>query len=159
MVDFREAPVTDATAHALLAEYFAERELTFPTAGGYRTTFPAPEHFEPPAGVFLLVLDASRKPIGCGGLRRIDDGDDGRVRFEVKHLFLRPSARGLGAGRGLLQELERRAVSMGADEVVLDTNASLQAAGGLYRSSGYVDIPPYNENPNATNWFGKRLRL
>jgi hypothetical protein len=40
---------------------------------------------------------------------------------------------------------------------VLDTNASLAAAGGLYRSSGYVDIPPYNENPNATNWYLKTL--
>ena len=40
---------------------------------------------------------------------------------------------------------------------MLDTNASLEAAGGLYKSAGYVDIEPYNANPNATNWYGKRV--
>ena len=75
----------------------------------------------------------------------------------MKHLWLAPAARGRGAGRRLLEELERRAVEFGARELVLDTNASLEAAGGLYRSSGYVDIEPYNANPNATNWYGKRV--
>jgi hypothetical protein len=54
-------------------------------------------------------------------------------------------------------ELERRAAESGADEIVLDTHRSLSAAGGLYRSSGYQAIAPYNDNPNATDWFGKRL--
>jgi ribosomal protein S18 acetylase RimI-like enzyme len=79
------------------------------------------------------------------------------VRFEVKHLWLAPNARGKGAGRQLLHELERRALGCGAQEHVLDTNASLEAAGGLYRSSGYVEVEPYNANPNATHWYGKRV--
>ncbi|TPW94776.1 PadR family transcriptional regulator, partial [Schumannella luteola] len=45
----------------------------------------------------------------------------------------------------------------GATEAVLDTNANLTAAGSLYRTSGYVEIPPYNDNPNATTWFRKEL--
>jgi hypothetical protein len=40
---------------------------------------------------------------------------------------------------------------------VLDTNASLDAAQGLYQSAGYQEIPAYNDNPNATHWFGKRI--
>jgi ribosomal protein S18 acetylase RimI-like enzyme len=75
----------------------------------------------------------------------------------VKHLWLAPAGRGRGEGRRLLAELERRAIGFGAGELVLDTNASLEAAGGLYRSSGYVDVEPYNANPNATNWYGKRV--
>ena len=156
MVTFRELRVDHDVAHALLAKYFAEREATFPSAGGYRTTFPAAEHFEPPRGVFLVV-DDDDGVVGCGGIRRLEDGPDGTTPFEVKHLYLRPSMRGLGAGRILLAELERRAAAFGATDVVLDTNASLAAAGGLYRSSGYRDIEPYNDNPNATNWYGKRL--
>ena len=34
---------------------------------------------------------------------------------------------------------------------------TLAAAGGLYQSAGYAPIDPYNDNPNATNWYGKRV--
>jgi GNAT superfamily N-acetyltransferase len=75
----------------------------------------------------------------------------------VKHLYLRPSARGSGLGRALLEGLEQHAARLGATEVVLDTNARLEAAQQLYRSSGYVEVQPYNDNPNATHWFRKGL--
>ena len=152
MVSFRPTPVTDATAHALLAEYFAYREATFPSAAGYVTTFPAPAQFEHPTGVFVVV-EVEGENVGCGGIRSLSSGS-----FEVKHLWLRPAIQGRGLGRALLAELEGRARQLGATELVLDTNASLEAAGGLYRSSGYVDIEPYNDNPNATNWYAKTLR-
>ena len=77
--------------------------------------------------------------------------------MEVKHLFLRPVARGRGYGKLLLAELERRAAGFGTRLVVLDSDAGLEAAGGLCRASGYVDVPPFNDNPNATNWYEKRL--
>ena len=79
------------------------------------------------------------------------------ARAEVKHLYLRDRARGRGWGRELLAELEARAVGLGARVVVLDTNATLEAAQGLYRSSGYLEVEPYNDNPNATHWFSKDL--
>ena len=53
--------------------------------------------------------------------------------------------------------MENRAKDFGAAELVLDTNASLAAAGRLYQSSGYEDVPAYNDNPNATNWYRKLL--
>lgn len=156
---FREVDVTGAEALALLQGYFAERAAGFPVEQGeYQPTYPTAEQFTPPAGVFLVVEDEDGEVIGCGGVRRIQRRPETfEVRFEVKHLWLAPATRGRGVGRRLLEELERRAVGFGAQEVVLDTNASLEAAGGLYRSSGYVDIEPYNANPNATNWFGKRV--
>jgi len=143
--------VTDAAAHALLTEYFAYRAQTFPSPAGYVTTFPSPAQFVEPHGVFLVVeLDGA--DVGCGGIRSLGGG-----RFEVKHLWLQPATQGRGLGRQLLAELERRARELGATELVLDTNASLAAAGGLYSSSGFVDIEPYNDNPNATNWYLKRV--
>jgi len=160
MVTWRETQTTDAAAHALLTEYFTSRELGF-TGGTYTTTFPDPDRFVPPRGVFLVVEgeDLAGEPadVGCGGIRRIDDGADGAVRYEVKHLWLQPHTRGLGYGRALLTELERRAREFGATELVLDTNSSLEAAGGLYRSAGFVNVEPYNDNPNATDWYAKRL--
>ncbi|GIT80696.1 hypothetical protein LLS1_23650 [Leifsonia sp. LS1] len=162
MVSFADVAVTDATAHRMLAAYFAERAQTFPaTQGAYRTTFPDPGQFVAPAGVFLLAYDDDEA--GCGGIRELGvpdaDLEEGMpvVRYEIKHLWVAPAHRGHGLGRTILSELEHRARGFGATEVVLDTNASLEAAGGLYRSHGYEEIPPYNDNPNATDWFRKRL--
>ena len=143
--------MSDATAHALLAEYFDYRKSTFPSAAGYVTTFPSPETFTGPRGLFLVVtLDG--RAVGCGGVRSLNDD-----RFEAKHLWLQPTARRRGLGRALLSELERLAADLGATEIVLDTHSSLAAAGALYRSSGYVEIEPYNDNPNATHWYAKLL--
>ncbi len=161
MVGWREVAVDDPAAQSQLTAYFASRARGFPPEQGeYRTVFPDPAQFVPPLGVFLVVegqgLDGDDADVGCGGIRRVDLGD-GIVTFEVKHLWLQPPARGSGAGRALLQELERRAVALGAERLVLDTNASLAAAGGLYRASGYVETAPYNDNANATTWYEKSL--
>jgi GNAT superfamily N-acetyltransferase len=157
VVHFREVRVDEAEAHALLEAYFAERIATFPDPAGYRTTFPDPTLFVPPRGVFVLVDLDDAPAAACGGIRRIASGPAGEVRYEVKHLFVSPEGRGRGLGKALLADLERRAREFGADEAVLDTNDSLTAAGGLYRSTGYVSIDPYNDNPNATHWYAKRL--
>jgi GNAT superfamily N-acetyltransferase len=158
MLRWKESPVDDPVAHELLAEYFDSRAAGFPAQQGhYRTTFPMPEDFIAPSGVFLVGFDENDTALGCGGIRRLESAGTDAHRYEVKHLYLRAGARGQGRGRALLDELESRARALGATELVLDTNASLEAAGGLYRSSGYSDIPPYNENPNATNWYRKVL--
>lgn len=171
MVSFRESPVDEPGAHALLAEYFHSRELGFTGASGYRVTFPHPADFVPPSGVFLvvteeqlvvesgeLVVEPVGSDVGCGGIRRIPAGERGGIRFEVKHLWLQPRVRGRGLSRLLMAELERRAREFGATELVLDTNSSLEAAAGLYRSTGFIGIDPYNDNPNATNWYLKPLQ-
>ena len=148
MVRFRESLVTEDSAHALLAEYFAGREES---TANYVTTFPDPARFVAPDGVFLVV-EHNGVDVGCGGIRRLSPDV-----FEIKHVYLQPRTRGQGLGRALLEELERRALLLGASTVVLDTNESQVAAAQLYRSTGYEEIEPYNDNGNATNWFSKAV--
>src|SRR3954447_15988173 len=152
---FEPVSPTEAAPQQLLRDYFAERAAGFPTPGGYRPASPDPAVFAPPEGPFLLLVEDG-EPLGCGGLRSLDPADEGR-RMEVKHLYVVPAARGRGLGRALLSELERIARERGASSLVLDTNRSLEAAGGLYRTRGFRPIPPYNDNPNATDWYGKPL--
>jgi ribosomal protein S18 acetylase RimI-like enzyme len=157
VVRFRGALVTEESARELLNEYFESRAATFPPGNGpYRVSLPTITDFISPAGAFVIV-EHDGVDVGCGGVRSLGSSPQGLNRFEVKHVWVRPSTRGLGLGRALLNELERRAIELGAEELVLDTNASLEAAGALYRSSGYVEIPPYNDNPNATDWLRKSL--
>lgn len=150
-MSFRETPVDDPVAHALLAEYFAYRESAFPVPHGYRTTFPDPAAFTPPRGVFLVIEHAG-DAAGCGGIRALGEGV-----YEVKHVWVRPAARGAGLAKALMAELERRALAFGATALVLDTHETLEAANALYRGLGYAQVAPYNDNPNASRWYRKAL--
>jgi ribosomal protein S18 acetylase RimI-like enzyme len=58
----------------------------------------------------------------------------------------------------MLAALEQHAAAQGADVVRLDTNRSLTEAIALYRASGYVEIPRFNDEINSHHWFMKRLR-
>lgn len=146
----------DPRARALLEEYFQMRAEAFPQGQAYRPVFPAASVFTPPAGVFVVLVDDDGADAGCGGVRRVEDGPAG-VRYEVKHLYLQPRTRGRGWGRLLFEALEERARAFGAAELVLDTHHTLEAAGALYARSGFTAIEPYNDNPNATRWYGKHL--
>ena len=119
-----------------------------------------------PTGAFLLALvaggDASenavddrgeRAPaVGCAALRTLGPGVG-----EVKRMWVSPQLRGSGLGSRLLRELEQRAALLGLTTLRLDTNGALAAAVALYERHGYVPIGRYNENPDATHFFAKRL--
>ncbi|MFT4052393.1 MAG: GNAT family N-acetyltransferase [Microbacterium sp.] len=160
MVSLVPLRADDRRARALLSAYFEMRGEAFPKGETYRPAFPEAATFTPPAGVFLVLVDDAGQDagedVGCGGIRRLDDGPLG-IRYEVKHLYVAPSARGHGWGRLLLESLEDQAREWGAGELVLDTHHTLEAAGALYARSGFTEIAPYNDNPNATRWYAKPL--
>lgn len=149
----RIAPVDPSHPHAqhCLREYAAELDRRFP--GGFDTgrSLPvaAPE-IRPPDGL-LLVASLQSEPIGCGALK-FHVG----APTEIKRLWVASSVRGLGVGRRLLAELEARAA--GASPIVrLDTNATLTEAIAMYRSAGYTEVAPFNDEPYAHHWFEKRV--
>jgi ribosomal protein S18 acetylase RimI-like enzyme len=72
-------------------------------------------------------------------------------------MWVAESARGLGLGRRLLATLEQLARDSGAGVVQLETNDALVEAIALYRSTGYEEVPPFNDEPFAHHWFAKAL--
>jgi DNA-binding MarR family transcriptional regulator len=104
-----------------------------------------------PAAAFLVVDD--RRPVGCGVLRALAPGVG-----EIKRMWLHPDARSLGLGPRLLDALESAAREAGHREIRLDTNVRLGEAIALYEAAGYRPIGRYNDNPDATHFYGKRLR-
>ncbi len=72
-------------------------------------------------------------------------------------MWIAEKARGLGLGRRLLEHLERLAREHGSSEAHLETSDVLPEAIKLYRSSGYVEVPPFNNEPFADRWFMKPL--
>ena len=93
-----------------------------------------------------------RDPIGCGALKFHDNEP-----AEIKRMWVAESARGLGIGRRLLSELEHHAADHGAGAVRLETNKTLAEAISLYRSAGYVEVAPFNDEPYAHHWFEKPI--
>jgi hypothetical protein len=56
-----------------------------------------------------------------------------------------------------LTELEACAARTGAHTVRLETNRALTEAIALYRSAGYAEVAPFNDDSFADHWFEKSL--
>jgi DNA-binding MarR family transcriptional regulator/GNAT superfamily N-acetyltransferase len=152
LVEFAIEPPTTAAARFCLQEYFAELDARFEIGfePGRSISADADDLVEPRG---LLVLARLRnEPIGCGALKLHGAGP-----AEIKRMWVAPSARGLGLGRRLLRELERHARLRAATVAQLETNRTLHEAIALYRSAGYVEVPPFNDEPYADHWFEKVL--
>ena len=72
-------------------------------------------------------------------------------------MWVAPNVRGLGLGRRLLAELEHSARSHGVRLMRLETKDVLTEALHMYRSSGYREVAPFNDEPYADHWFEKSL--
>jgi putative acetyltransferase len=64
---------------------------------------------------------------------------------EMKRMFVRPEARGIGLGRRLLNALEEIARHRSITRMSLETGIKETEAIGLYRTSGYRDCPPFGD--------------
>jgi DNA-binding MarR family transcriptional regulator/GNAT superfamily N-acetyltransferase len=140
-------------AEYCLGEYYAEIGRRF--EGGFDHTISlaaTPEQLRLPAGLFVVAF-LHGKPVGSGALKF-----HGRRPAELKRMWVAPQARGLGLGRRLLVELERVAAEHGVRTLRLETNKSLVEAIALYRSSGWREVPAFNDERYAHHWFEKRLR-
>jgi putative acetyltransferase len=102
-----------------------------------------PGEYAPPRGALLVARTAGRS-LGCVAFRPLDDGT-----AELKRLWVRPDARGTGAGRLLVARALEDARGAGYERIRLDTLRGQEAAQALYRSFGFAEIAPYRHNPVA----------
>lgn len=97
------------------------------------------DKFLPPNGRLILAfMDENTCGIGC--LKSINEEIG-----EIKRMYVDPSFRKIGAGRGILQSLLTAAKEAGYKKVRLDSPKFMVAAHALYRSVGFIEIPVYEE--------------
>jgi DNA-binding MarR family transcriptional regulator/GNAT superfamily N-acetyltransferase len=147
-----------ADAQWCIEQYITELNRRFEAGWDpARSISAGPGELTPPAGL-LFVAHLHGKPVGCGALKFHTDRPDPLDTWaELKRMWVAPQARGLGLGRRLLFELERRAREYGVTVLRLETNRALTEAIILYRASGYAEVDAFNDEPYAHHWFEKRL--
>jgi len=151
-VQLRVEDPSSRAARYCIGCYF--QELTERFEGGFdsaRTVPVAPEALTPPHG-FLVLATLNGEPVGCGALKC-------HAGFgEIKRMWVAPSSRGLGIGKRILLRLENLARQRRLPLLRLETNKTLTEAQALYRSSGYHEVSPFNDEPYAHHWFEKALQ-
>jgi DNA-binding MarR family transcriptional regulator/GNAT superfamily N-acetyltransferase len=152
LIEFAAVDPAHPDAQLCLREYFAEIDRRFDAGfDAALSTAPSVDDFREPLGGFLLAR-LHGEPVGCGALRFHGDGP-----ADLKRMWVAGHARGVGIGRLLLEELERHAAVHGAGAVRLETNRDLPEAIALYRSAGYREVAPFNDEAYAHHWFEKQL--
>ena len=144
----------DANARYCLQAYFEELGRRFDAGfDPARSISASDEQMTLPKGL-LLVAQLHGIVAGCGALKLHSDTQIA----ELKRMWVAPEVRGLGVGRRLVERLSAEAASRGMVTLRLETNDALFEARHLYETAGFVEVPPFNEDPYAQHWFQKDLR-
>jgi len=154
LVELRAVDPEEPDAQRCLRAYVAELNRRAPQRGfdPSRGSTAEPHEVRPPHGGFVVVY-LRDEPVGCGAVKH----HPGQVS-DIKRMWVAESARGFGLGRRLLEHLEGLAREHGSREARLETGDVLGEAIALYRSAGYREVAPFNEEPFADRWFAKALR-
>jgi DNA-binding MarR family transcriptional regulator len=153
LVELRRVDPESPDAQRCLRAYVAELNRRAPDRGFDPRKGATAEPYEvrPPNGAFVVAY-LRGEAVGCGAVKHHPGGVT-----DIKRMWLAESARGVGLGRRLLEHLERLAREHGSREVHMETSDVLPEAIALYRSAGYVEVPPFNDEPYADRWFSKEL--
>jgi putative acetyltransferase len=142
MVEYRVAGPEDVqVVRALFAEYGRSLGIDLSFQDFQKELETLPGKYSPPDGTVILAFHEGT-PRGCVALRKIDQNT-----CEMKRLYVRPDARGLGVGRDLVRRILEEARVRGYAAMRLDTLPVMKSAVSLYRSFGFREIPPYIFNP------------
>jgi putative acetyltransferase len=95
--------------------------------------------------VAFFVVRVDGEPAACGGLKIFE-----REYGEVKRMYCRPTYRGQGLGKAILNQLADYAMKHGLKVLRLETGIYQVEAIGLYKHWGFQRRSPfgeYKENP------------
>ena len=140
-VEIARAAPTSRAARGLLAELDAYLGPLYPAASNHALSV---EALARPEAEFLLARRAGTA-VGCVALVPLGHG-----AAEVKRLYVRPAARGVGIARALLAALEAQARERGCHRLLLETGVHQLDANALYERAGFTLCGPfaaYREDP------------
>ena len=135
-----QEPVSFEAARDLFREYAGELSVDLRFQGFSSELNNLETMYAAPTG-WLGMLHHGGEAVGCVGVRRFSASE-----CEMKRLYVRPSARGIGVGRALALAAIHAARDLGYRTMLLDTLSSMTRAQALYRALGFVETAPYYAN-------------
>lgn len=107
---------------------------------------------KPPLGIYYL-LQVRDKMTGMGAFFRKSESDLGWV----KRMYVKPTNRGKGYGKAMLQQLIKKAKQFGCSTIQLETAKFMETAQHVYREAGFqfrdeypdTEVPP----PQRALWL------
>ncbi|MGD9816694.1 MAG: GNAT family N-acetyltransferase [Hyphomonadaceae bacterium] len=114
------------------------------------------EQMAAPDTTVFVARDASGATLGMGALRRHANGVG-----EVKRMFVKPEARGLGVGGAILARIENLARQEGVTRIVLETGSNFDTAKRVYERGGFTPCEPVLDYPPSawTAFYAKALAV
>jgi putative acetyltransferase len=134
-VIIREATGRDADAiRAIVGETLAEFGFPVESTGADADLDDVPRSYQDRGGAFRVIEDDAGVIVGCGGLYPIEQDI-----AELRKMYFRPTIRGQGLGRRLLDDLIAEARGRKFQRIELETASNLTAAIALYQRAGFVE--------------------
>ena len=133
---------------ALLERYYAEWDVVQRDAPEHIV-----EYLKQPAPFGFVVVEENGVLVACVLLRALPSIASA---VECKRLYVIPERRGEGLASLLMDYVEGFAAGR-LEWIYLDTGANFTAAQSLYHARGYEACERYNDNPQASCFFRKRL--
>ena len=134
-----ESPLTD-DMRAMIGELNAILAALTPEDANYSMS--AEEMAGPETTVFVARVYG--KAAACGALHRHEGGVG-----ELKRFYSRPSHRGQGLAKQILDHILSRAAEEGFDRLVLETGHNYDAARRLYETAGFEECGPVLGYPDS----------
>lgn len=132
----------------LFREYEAWLGLSLCFQGFEEELATLPGKYAPPEGR-LYLASVGEEAAGCIALRSLGEGV-----CEMKRLYLRENARGLGLGRRLIEQVIADAREIGYRKMRLDTYPpKMGKAVSLYEAHGFRQIDAYYDNPHSDTLY------
>jgi GNAT superfamily N-acetyltransferase len=140
-MEMRQVRLSDAVVEPLLAGLTYEYDTRY--GENTEMTRTTEEEFDPPAGLFVVLMDGPITVAG-GGFRRYDP-----TTCEVKRMWTSPRYRRQGLAAQVLGALEDAALTAGYTRLILETGPRQPEAEALYANRGYRRMEFYGHYPEA----------
>lgn len=133
-------PADDAAVAAVIRDVMTEHGCTGPGFAIHDDEVAAMSraYAAPDARYYVVVRDGTVE--GGGGFARLAGSDAAKATCELRKMYFRPAARGLGLGRALLELLHDEMRAAGYRRCYLETTSWMDDARRHYLAAGYAAL-------------------